>query len=216
MDVAPMPPEKPVPRSIQTDKPVLKPPLTRVGAPKMPPRPTHPFKVNMDVVPPKRPAPPAIPRSPEDSSSSDSPTAVSTAIAAASTEVPIVTSFKEMPNHSKAEEVKAPVVAKAPTKPAKYDRKGSWKRVVFILFLMIVMVAAGAGYAYWQTKHAIPFLQKAKKSSASTTQTTTAKPTKVSASDVDQTTINLNSGLSKLNDAKDFNSSDLSNTSLGL
>lgn len=100
-------------------------------------------------------------------------------------------------------------VTPAPTAPAK--RKGGRAAAIIVAVIIALALVAGAGYAYWSNN-------KDKTSSETTKQTTTQTmtETKVTGTDVDKVSSDIDAAINKVDDTKDFPETDLNDSTLGI
>lgn len=107
-----------------------------------------------------------------------------------------------------AEDVQISRTALAASKPKKSNKS----TFIVVAILIAIALMAGAGYAY---------MQSGKKTSSATPATTPAvenktTTTELKAADIDKASTDLDTTLKKVDDTKDFASTDLSDSSLGL
>jgi uncharacterized protein HemX len=102
----------------------------------------------------------------------------------------------------------APDVLSAPTKPTKKSKSG----VILVAILVALALIGGAGYAYWQKRNETPATTSSKPDTNSTSNSQPNSATSIS----DKASNKIDQSLKKVDDSKDFQESDLSDTTLGL
>lgn len=96
-----------------------------------------------------------------------------------------------------------------PAKPAK-AKGGSKKMLVILVVIVAIVLISGAAYMFLKKK------KDTTTTGAATTTPTVAKVEKATSTDVTQTSSDLDTNLQKIDDTKDFASTDLTDTALGI
>lgn len=108
---------------------------------------------------------------------------------------------EEARNNSAASEV--PVESPEPSKP-----KSKKSPIVFVAALLVLALVGGGAFAYWQSSN--------KTTPSASTNNTTQTEKKVTADDVNKVSTDLDTSLKKIDDTKDFSTTDLADAALGL
>ncbi|HSX45085.1 MAG TPA: hypothetical protein VLF39_03200 [Candidatus Saccharimonadales bacterium] len=104
-------------------------------------------------------------------------------------------------------DLKAIETPNGPTTPQSMpDKKKNGKMVIIVAVVVFLILAVAAYFAYKNNQ----------KTTKTSTSTSTVASTKLTTSDIDQTNQDIDKQLNSTNDTKDFSSSDLSDTALGL
>ncbi len=98
--------------------------------------------------------------------------------------------------------------AKVTQAPQSSHRKGRWP-IILVAIIMALGLIAGAGYAYWQNN-------KAKPAPAVTSQAKEVVKDPATAEDIDKASTDIDAAIKKIDETKEFQESDLSDTTLGL
>lgn len=98
-------------------------------------------------------------------------------------------------------------VSEAPVKSA--GRKGHWF-AIFVGLVIALALVAGAGYAYWQNK------KDTAKPATNATQKTEVTKNPATAEDIDKASSDIDAAIKKIDETKEFQASDLSDSTLSL
>ena len=104
-------------------------------------------------------------------------------------------------NNPAAPEV--PVESPEPNKP-----KSKKSPIVFVAALLVLALVGGGVFAYWQSSN--------KTTPTASTNNTTQTEKKVNADDINKVSTDLDTSLKKIDDTKDFSTTDLADAALGL
>ena len=108
---------------------------------------------------------------------------------------------EEARNNPAASEV--PAESPEPNKP-----KSKKSPIVFVAVLLVLALVGGGAFAYWQSSN--------KTTPAASTNNTTQTEKKVNADDINKVSTDLDTSLKKIDDTKDFSTTDLADAALGL